>query len=202
MRVCAALGNPNAKSKHSKRFVVPDFQRPVMIDTKLDSNDVFYVDLVAVVDPASRSGHKMAALMSAMKLAVGQWTRMQIVFNTPSKNSELPLKSYFRFVAGQRSQEDVVFENIPREPLFTQNMMAPDNWMVEVKRGVYDSDNIRLNDLTSNFDIEYELEYILVEGHCLELKSGTPPRGLQFTLAPENTGKKIVIYLNVPEIIA
>jgi hypothetical protein len=45
--------------------------------------------------------------------------------------------------------------------------------------------------LTGDFGIEYELEYILVEGHCLELKSGTPPRGLQFTLAPENTGGEI-----------
>jgi len=187
MRICSALGNPNAKSKHTKRFTMPDFSNPVAVDTKVDPDDVFYVDLVAVVDPASRSGHKMAAIMSAMKLAVGQWTKIQIIFNTQSKNSELPLKSYFRFVAGQHSQEDVVFENLPREPLFTQNMIAPDNWMVEVKRGLQDLDNIRLRDLgSSSIDSEYELEYILVEGHCLELKSGTPPRGLQFTLTPEN----------------
>lgn len=192
MRVCAALGNPNTKTKNSKRFTVPEFQKPVVIDTKLDPSDVFYVDLVAVVDPASRSGHKMAAMMSAMKLAVGQWTRMQIVFNTPSKNSELPLKSYFRYVAGQRAQEDIVFENIPREPLFTQNMIAPDNWMVEVKSCEHDLDNIRLTDMGATVDSIYELEYILVEGHCLELKTGTPPRGLQFTLTPENSGSKFI----------
>lgn len=188
MRLCAALGNPHAKTKSSKRFTMPEFHQPVAVDTKVDTEDVFYVDLVAVVDPASRSGNKMAAFLSAMKLAVGQWSKIQIVFNTPAKNSELPLKSYFRFVAGQYSQEDVLFENIPREPLFTQNIVAPDNWMVEVKRGERDLDNIRLSDLGTSLESEYELEYILVEGHCLELKSGTPPRGLQFTLTPENEG--------------
>ncbi|ODM98686.1 UDP-glucose:glycoprotein glucosyltransferase [Orchesella cincta] len=190
MRMCSALGNPNTKTKSSKRFTMPDFQKPHVVDTKRDLEDVFYVDLVAVVDPASRSGHKMAAFMAALKQAVGQWMKIQILFNTPPKNSELPLKSYFRFLAGQHAEEEIVFENIPREPLFTMNMIAPDNWMVEIKRGMSDLDNIRLNDLGHSVESEYELEYILVEGHCLELKSGTPPRGLQFTLKPENEAQK------------
>lgn len=29
---------------------------------------------------------------------------------------------------------------------------------------------------------EYELEYLLLEGHCFDVSSGQPPRGLQFTL--------------------
>lgn len=29
---------------------------------------------------------------------------------------------------------------------------------------------------------EYELEYLLLEGHCFDLSTGQPPRGLQFTL--------------------
>lgn len=29
---------------------------------------------------------------------------------------------------------------------------------------------------------EYELEHLLLEGHCFDLSSGQPPRGLQFTL--------------------
>lgn len=31
-------------------------------------------------------------------------------------------------------------------------------------------------------DAEYELEYLLLEGHCFDLSTGQPPRGLQFTL--------------------
>lgn len=29
---------------------------------------------------------------------------------------------------------------------------------------------------------EYELEYLLLEGHCFDLSTSQPPRGLQFTL--------------------
>lgn len=29
---------------------------------------------------------------------------------------------------------------------------------------------------------EYELEYLLLEGHCFDVSTGQPPRGLQFTL--------------------
>lgn len=32
------------------------------------------------------------------------------------------------------------------------------------------------------FCSEYELEYLLLEGHCFEQSSGSPPRGLQITL--------------------
>lgn len=33
---------------------------------------------------------------------------------------------------------------------------------------------------------EYELEYLLLEGHCFEQISGSPPRGLQITLGTES----------------
>lgn len=32
---------------------------------------------------------------------------------------------------------------------------------------------------------EFELEYLLLEGHCFEAVMGNPPRGLQFTLGTE-----------------
>lgn len=33
---------------------------------------------------------------------------------------------------------------------------------------------------------DYELEYILLEGHCFDVTTGQPPRGLQFTLGTKN----------------
>ena len=34
---------------------------------------------------------------------------------------------------------------------------------------------------------EYELQYLLLEGHCFEQSTGNPPRGLQLTLnTPKN----------------
>lgn len=34
---------------------------------------------------------------------------------------------------------------------------------------------------------EYELEYLLLEGHCFDTVTQQPPRGLQFTLGTKNT---------------
>ena len=33
---------------------------------------------------------------------------------------------------------------------------------------------------------EFELEYLLLEGHCFEAYTGNPPRGLQLTLGTKN----------------
>ena len=55
-----------------------------------------------------------------------------------------------------------------------------------------DPDNIRLQDLEGSVTSEFELANLLVEGHCLELKTGSPPRGLQFTLNPETMGELIL----------
>lgn len=38
---------------------------------------------------------------------------------------------------------------------------------------------------------EYELEYLLLEGHCFDKVTEQPPRGLQFTLGTKN--KPVVV---------
>lgn len=38
---------------------------------------------------------------------------------------------------------------------------------------------------------EYELEYLLLEGHCFESTMGNPPRGLQITLGTEQQPVKV-----------
>lgn len=59
---------------------------------------------------------------------------------------------------------------------------------MQVVKGENDLDNIKLQDLAGSVTSQFELANLLVEGHCLELKSGAPPRGLQFTLHSENKG--------------
>lgn len=41
------------------------------------------------------------------------------------------------------------------------------------------------------FSSEYELEYLLLEGHCFEAMTGNPPRGLQITLGTEKQPVKV-----------
>jgi UDP-glucose:glycoprotein glucosyltransferase len=57
-------------------------------------------------------------------------------------------------------------------------------------------DNIKLSSVDGNVHSEYELEFLLLEGHCFETFSGNPPRGLQLTLGTERepvTGDTIVM---------
>lgn len=45
---------------------------------------------------------------------------------------------------------------------------------------------IFLSQIKGTVETEYELEYILLEGHCFDVSTGQPPRGLQFTLGTKN----------------
>ena len=44
--------------------------------------------------------------------------------------------------------------------------------MVEVVRSPHDLDNIRLDDVTSEVQADYELEHLVLEGHAKDLTTG------------------------------
>ena len=104
----------------------------------------------------------------------------------------MPLKSYYRVVleseptfgaSGEMSPgPQARFANLPEEPIFTMHYHIPDNWLIEPVKSVYDLDNIKLKSIDGNVYSEFELEYLLLEGHCIEAYTGNPPRGLQLTL--------------------
>uniref|UniRef100_A0A3B3SHB9 UDP-glucose ceramide glucosyltransferase-like 1 n=1 Tax=Paramormyrops kingsleyae TaxID=1676925 RepID=A0A3B3SHB9_9TELE len=150
---------------------------------------VFY-DVVAIVDPLTREAQKMSSLLIQVLDKVINM-KLQVFMNCRAKLSEMPLK-FYRYVL----EPDVSFEandtvspgpmarftEMPESPLLTLNMITPDNWMVEPIRSPYDLDNIHLQEASGMVSAEYELEYLLLEGHCFDQSTGQPPRGLQFTL--------------------
>ncbi|XP_060516530.1 UDP-glucose:glycoprotein glucosyltransferase isoform X2 [Cylas formicarius] len=151
-------------------------------------------DLVAVVDPVSRGAQKLGPILQVLQEVLN--CNIRVFLNSVEKNSDMPVKSFYRFILepeihfsddGKQIAGPIArFTNMPTSPLLTQNYHVPENWLVEVVRSVYDLDNIRLEDVESNVHSEYELEHLLVEGHCFEQNSGSPPRGLQITLGTEN----------------
>ncbi|KAK9738964.1 Thioredoxin-like domain [Popillia japonica] len=151
-------------------------------------------DIVAVVDPVSRGAQKLGPILQVLQEVLN--CNVRVFLNCVEKNSDMPVKSFYRFVLEPEIQftEDgrqtagpiAKFSNMPQSPLLTQNMHVPENWLVEVIRSVYDLDNIRLENVDSNVHSEYELEYLLVEGHCFEAITSSPPRGLQITLGTEH----------------
>uniref|UniRef100_A0A8C9WFD8 UDP-glucose ceramide glucosyltransferase-like 1 n=1 Tax=Scleropages formosus TaxID=113540 RepID=A0A8C9WFD8_SCLFO len=164
-------------------------QMPVVLHLSPRPDEVFY-DVVAVVDPLTREAQKMSSLLIVLSQVINM--KLQVFMNCRAKLSEMPLKSFYRFVL----ESDVMFlandtvspgplarfTEMPESPLLTLNMITPESWMVEAVRSSYDLDNIHLQEVSSVVMAEYELEYLLLEGHCFDQSTGQPPRGLQFTL--------------------
>ncbi len=147
---------------------------------------------VAVVDPVSQGAQKIAAVLNALKQVLN--ARIRVFLNCVDKHSELPQKSYFRLVlepelsfahiSGDLSAGPMAkFSGLPEDPIYTMHYHIPDNWLIEPVKSVYDLDNIKLADVEGSvIHSEFELEYLLLEGHCFEAYTGNPPRGLQLTL--------------------
>ncbi|XP_042638197.1 UDP-glucose:glycoprotein glucosyltransferase 1 [Orycteropus afer afer] len=149
-----------------------------------------YFDVVAIIDPVTREAQRLAPLLLVMTQLINM--NLRVFMNCQSKLSDMPLKSFYRYVLEPEilftSENSFAkgpiakFLDMPQSPLFTLNLNTPESWMVESVRTPYDLDNIYLEEVDSIVTAEYELEYLLLEGHCYDITTGQPPRGLQFTL--------------------
>ncbi|XP_050819939.1 UDP-glucose:glycoprotein glucosyltransferase 1 isoform X2 [Gopherus flavomarginatus] len=149
-----------------------------------------YFDVVAIVDPATRDAQRLAPLLMVLNQLINM--NLRVFMNCQSKLSDMPLKSFYRYVLEPEisfTADDnfapgpiARFLDMPQTPLFTLNLNTPESWMVESVRTPYDLDNIYLEEVDNRVAAEYELEYLLLEGHCYDITTGQPPRGLQFTL--------------------
>jgi UDP-glucose:glycoprotein glucosyltransferase len=147
-------------------------------------------DITAVVDPTTQGAQKISTLLLVLKDVLN--VKIRVFLNCVDKHSEMPLKSYYRVVlepeptfgaSGEMSPgPQARFANLPEQPIFTMHYHIPDNWLIEPVKSVYDLDNIKLETIDGNVYSEFELEYLLLEGHCFEAYTGNPPRGLQLTL--------------------
>jgi lipopolysaccharide biosynthesis glycosyltransferase len=165
--------------KHSG-FVIP----PEKPDEK-------FLKMLVILDPLTRGAQKILPILMTFRKIFN--LRLRFMFNCVDRHTELPLKNFYRFVIENEpnfkngpDQPPVlrtVFRNLPSSSLFTLNMATPENWLVESVRTPYDLDNIHLAELPSDkVWAEFELEHLLLEGHCFDITNGSPPRGLQFVL--------------------
>lgn len=79
----------------------------------------------------------------------------------------------------------VVFEDLPTDPIYTLAMDVPPSWLVRPREALYDLDNILLNQLSApdtSVDATFSLDYLVVEGHARETATQAPPRGVQLEL--------------------
>ncbi|XP_050434765.1 UDP-glucose:glycoprotein glucosyltransferase [Adelges cooleyi] len=188
MKASALISSrPQTKNRH-KIPEVSSKHSVIKMPAKNENEPVFEINVI--VDPVSRGAQKIGSIISVLSEVLN--TNINIYLNCVDKNSDMPLKSFYRFVL----EPDVVFDksghlapnpiakftNMPTSPLLTQILHVPDNWLVESVASPYDLDNIRLEDVEMGVYSRYELEYLLLEGHCYDAVNMNPPRGLQMTL--------------------
>ncbi|CAB1328546.1 unnamed protein product [Coregonus sp. 'balchen'] len=195
MKVDALLAAaPKGEGRKDVRFVK---DKHSVLHLAPREDQVFY-DVVAIVDPVTRDAQKMSPLLIVLSQVVN--VKLQVFMNCRAKLSDMPLKSFYRFVLESDvsflANETVSagpmahFLELPESPLLTLNMITPESWMVEAVRSPYDLDNIHLQEMKGVVTAEYELEHLLLEGHCFDLSTGQPPRGLQHdgTDSPADSG--------------
>ncbi|XP_038673760.1 UDP-glucose:glycoprotein glucosyltransferase 1 isoform X3 [Scyliorhinus canicula] len=157
---------------------------------KIQPQDGVFYEVVAILDPISREAQRIVPLLMVLHQVINM--KLKVFMNCRSKLSEMPLKSFYRFVlepelvftadnkltAGPMAK----FLEMPEIPLFTLNIITPESWLVESLHSPIDLDNIHFEEVEGIVSAEYELEYLLLEGHCLDVTVGQPPKELQFTL--------------------
>ncbi|XP_074234532.1 UDP-glucose:glycoprotein glucosyltransferase 2 [Camelus bactrianus] len=179
---------PQSASRYDITFLKENHS--VIKINSLEDDMVF--DVIAIVDPLTREAQKMAQLLIVLGKIINM--KIKLFMNCRGKLSEAPLKSFYRFVLEPElmlTANGIVgpaakFLGIPEAPLLTLNMITPEGWLVEIVRSNCDLDNIHLKDVEGAVTAEYELEYLLLEGHCFDVTTEQAPRGLQFTLGTKN----------------
>ncbi|XP_067149542.1 UDP-glucose:glycoprotein glucosyltransferase 2 isoform X2 [Apteryx mantelli] len=196
MKIDALLSSLPKTEMRQDAELLKEQHSVVKIDPQ--QNQPFY-DVIAIVDPLTREAQKMAHLLIVLKDIINM--KLRLFLNCRSNLSEVPLKSFYRFVLEPEltyginkhlpSEPLAKFLELPESPLLTLNMITPESWLVEAVNSSCDLDNIHLQDIKGTVTAEYELEYILLEGHCFDMTTGQPPRGLQFTLGTKNNPVRV-----------
>ncbi|KAK3776845.1 hypothetical protein RRG08_024619 [Elysia crispata] len=192
MKVSALLTSQTKKDRRHKIEFTSDKHSAIKLpaDTNIPA---FTVD--AIVDPTSREAQKMAAILMVLRQIAN--VEMRIFLNPREKLSEMPVKSFYRYVLEPEVTFDsngmltsgptAKFLDMPQKSLLTLNMDTPESWLVEAVTSPYDLDNILLEEVERSVSADFELEYILIEGHCYDSSNSQPPRGLQFVLGTNST---------------
>ncbi|KAI1296752.1 UDP-glucose:glycoprotein glucosyltransferase [Halotydeus destructor] len=187
----------NAKLKKQRHHIKSYGSDHSVIKLPPSDPDAPSLDLIAIVEPLSRGAQKLIPILMTLQKVTN--VKITIYLNCVEKHSEMPLKTFFRFVLDSEPNFPenepnagpayrALFSSMPVSPLYTLAMVTPENWLVEAVRSPYDLDNIHLEQVDGNGVWgDFELAHLLLEGQCFEQSSGFPPRGLQFVLGTNST---------------
>lgn len=192
MKVCSLLASQEKQQKRNKVAYFNDYYSVVKIPAN-PKHPAFTVE--AILDPLSREAQKMSSILLVLTQIAN--VDVRIYLNPKEKLSEMPLKSYYRYVLDSEirftEQGELAnslaarFTDLPHKSLLTLKMDTPESWIVEPVISPYDLDNILLSEVEKSVNAVYELANILLEGHGSDASTMQPPRGLQFILGTNRT---------------
>ncbi|KAI7903194.1 UDP-glucose:glycoprotein glucosyltransferase-domain-containing protein [Cokeromyces recurvatus] len=163
--------------------------------------DNSFLEIGMVIDPLSEIAQKWVPIINT--LAEIEGVAVVMYLNPVNGLNELPLKRFYRYVfdnephfdptTGVQTVPTAYFADLPVEPLYTLGVDTTNAWHVTVREANMDLDNILLTSLKEENSVSavYELENILLEGHCLDSANRSPPRGLEIEItSPSNQTRK------------
>ncbi|KAF8905183.1 glycosyltransferase family 24 protein [Gymnopilus junonius] len=154
-----------------------------------NSTALYHVSVL--LDPLSEIGQKWSSLLKWLSSIPDIFIEVHL---NPGRYTDIPLKRFYRYnllpalafdEEGHEIPAQVVFEDIPVDPIYTLAMDVPTAWLVRPRESLYDLDNIQLGKLfhgDTAVEAIFELDYIVIEGHAREVPHNTVPRGVQLQL--------------------
>ncbi len=157
--------------------------------------------------PLSPAGQQLAPILAFIHESFH--ADIDVVLNVRSDYSDLPLKSYYRYVTpgvlpeiddsddvGTDSGKDTghgrghevfwpraVIPSLPLRDILTLGMDVPEAWLVSVVRSKHDLDNLQLVSIDETDVVaSFSLDSILFTGMALDVQRMTHPRGVQLEL--------------------
>ena len=171
-----------------------------------DSSDESLITLEAVLDPLSPEARRVTPVLKILRDALKPYISVRVILNPKLDLEKLPLTSFYRYasprfafpkksnrkkgkikdietaeIALTALNPSAFFASLPVSQTLTTHLDTPEQWLVTIAVAAYDLDNVRLEDLDgTGSDVmfaEYQLEALLVTGHCSEAVIGnTQPR--------------------------
>ena len=176
---------PRKKSVQSLESIAKEAKR-----TAFKVGEGSAVEIEAILDPLSKEAQRVAPVLALLRDRLSEDLSIRVILNPRVDLTDLPLKSYYRYVVPPVSSSELpraFITDIPTHKTLTMHVDFPEAWMVTTHKAAYDLDNLILKDVKERVvHAEYRLESILVTGHVSD-EFGKPARGTQLVLEDERT---------------
>ena len=196
MKVASALSQRKDSKSRVELSYRADSHSVVKVPPRSEGTIAYNV--VAVLDPLSKSAQKLVPILQVLHNSFN--IDLKIFLNPKGKHSELPVKRFYQYILQPEVNFDsdgnivndqaATFTNLPHSALLTLIMDTPQSWLIEATGSNHDLDNIHLAQADEFVYGDFDLEHIIIEGHCSEHEASQPPRGLQFTLGTDSEPEK------------